>query len=236
MFLHRKLLPLPLLAWYFLIVPPAAGQTATTDTTGRLQSDSQSTLPDSAILPTPAESDSPGVRSDTLSGADTVGSARDSVRALQGRSATGRPDSTRLRSDTAHSSPGGDSSRSTTAELAPALRDTVLGKACGSSDSPSTVAQDLLVVMFGPGVEGRERAAVARSVGGKLLNSPESGVYYIRLRPGGGEAGLRAAADQLSQKPEVRQVGSRSCPSPSSADTASPKSSNSPPSSRSSSP
>jgi hypothetical protein len=142
-------------------------------------------------------------------------------------------DTTRAKTDTIRLPAAADSSKSARA-VHPVPVDSVLAAAC-SGPEPGTIAQDLLVVLFAPEAGTRERAAAARSVRGKLLSSPEAGVYYIRLRPGSGEAGLRAAADELSRMPDVRQVGSRSCPAPPPADTALPKSSNRAPSSRSSS-
>jgi hypothetical protein len=73
----------------------------------------------------------------------------------------------------------------------------------------------LLVIVFGPEAGVQERAAAAKSVDGKLLgpvSSGERGAYYLRVPGGGGEYGLRAAADQLIQSGKVQQVGTRACP------------------------
>ena len=97
---------------------------------------------------------------------------------------------------------------------APAPIDTILGAACGGSEGSGTIARDLLVIVFESDAGARERAAAARSVNGKLIGQAEPGAYYLRVPPGGGEVGLRVAADRLSLLPQVRQVGSRACATP----------------------
>ncbi|HEY9013859.1 MAG TPA: hypothetical protein VIM84_02200, partial [Gemmatimonadales bacterium] len=93
--------------------------------------------------------------------------------------------------------------------------DSILVAACGRLKGGASVAPDLLVLLFAPEATRDERAAVARSVNGKLLGavSSEPGAYYLRVPTGGEEYKLRAVADRLIRSPVVRQVGSRTCPS-----------------------
>jgi hypothetical protein len=218
MSLSPRFLPVALILWC-LFLPLSSGWAQETATDSAVPSTSQAGLPDTAKT----TQDSTAQRSPRVSGRDAAGVA-DSAQP---------EDTTRSKPDTIRLPAAADSSRSATA-VQPTPVDSVLSAAC-SDPGAGTIAQGLLVVLFAPEAGSRERAAAARSVRGKLLSSPEPGVYYIRLRPGGGEAGLRAAADELSRMPDVRQVGSRSCPMPSPANTAPPKSSNPAPSSRSSS-
>ena len=90
--------------------------------------------------------------------------------------------------------------------------DSVLTAACGRAGGSTTIARDLLVVIFAPEVGPSERAAVAKSVDGKLVGSAEPGAYYLQIPAKGQEHLLRAAADRLIQEGHVRQVGSRACP------------------------
>jgi hypothetical protein len=90
--------------------------------------------------------------------------------------------------------------------------DSVLSAACGGPAGSTTIARDLLVVVFAPEAGPAERAAVAKSVDGKLVGSAEPGAYYLQVPARGQEHLLRAAADQLVQLAYVRQVGSRACP------------------------
>jgi hypothetical protein len=76
----------------------------------------------------------------------------------------------------------------------------------------TTIARDLLVVVFAPETSPVERTAAAKSVDGKLVGSAEPGAYYLQVPARGQEHLLRAAADQLVQLGYVRQVGSRACP------------------------
>jgi hypothetical protein len=90
--------------------------------------------------------------------------------------------------------------------------DSVLSAACGGAAGSTTIARDLLVVVFAPEAGPAERAAVAKSVDGKLVGSAEPGAYYLQVPARGQEPLLRGAADQLVQLAHVRQVGSRACP------------------------
>ena len=94
-----------------------------------------------------------------------------------------------------------------------------------------TTAPDLLVVIFTPESGRAERAAVTKSVRGKLLGqaASEPGAYYLWVPSQGQEYRLRAAADQLIQLPQVRQVGTRACPPAPPADTARPGPTTQPP-------
>ena len=111
-------------------------------------------------------------------------------------------------------SPGTVRSDTTAASTQP--RDSILQVACSATAGPAAVARDLLVVVFSSEAGARERAQVARTVEGKLLGPLESepGAYYLRVPARGQEFKLRAAADELARLPQVRQVGSRACPSP----------------------
>ena len=209
--LQYRLIALPLLASYVFLAQPAFGQTSTSDSTGGKPVASQPTVADSASAPAPV--DTPTVTPGPVSPADSLGSPSDSSRPTKGDSTAARADSTRPGSDTARKASARDSTKSATT-VPPAPADSLLTAACRGGGS-TRIAEDLLVVLFAPDVGSRERAAIAKSVKGKLMSSPEPGVYYVRLPKGGGEAGLRAAADQLSQRAEVRQVGSRACPPPS---------------------
>jgi len=221
MSLSPRFLPLALIVWCLLLPASSAwGQETTSDSAVPSTRDNQAGVTDSAKT----AQDSTAQSSPKAPGRDTAGIV-DSAES---------GDTTHPKADTIRLPAAADSSKSARA-VQPASVDSVLSSAC-SDPAAGTIAQDLLVVLFAPEAGSRERAAVARSVRGKLLSSPEPGVYYIRLRPGGGAAGLRAAADQLSRMPEVRQVGSRSCPPPSSSDTAGSKSPKPQPSTRASSP
>jgi hypothetical protein len=75
----------------------------------------------------------------------------------------------------------------------------------------------LLVIVFAPEARAAERAAIAKTVDGRLLGlvtSGEPGAYYLRVPSGGNEYQLRVAADRLILLGKVRQVGSRTCPPP----------------------
>jgi hypothetical protein len=170
------------------------------------QPDSQRARTDTLTQPSgqvfPSDSTT-SVDSPTVGDSSTVG---DSARVLQ-------PDSVRSRTDTARSSKTRDSTQAAPA-VPPAPGDSVLRSACQGT-GPSSIARDLLVVVFAPETGAAQQAATAKRVGGKLLGRvgpSEPGAYYLRLPSGGGEFGLRAASDQLIQQPQVRQVGSRACP------------------------
>jgi hypothetical protein len=138
-------------------------------------------------------------RSDTTSASDTT----------EANDTTTLPDTTQAQ-DTA---PARDTTARPAASAEPG--DSILIAACSGG---ATVARDLLVVVFAPEATDEERTAAAESVEGKLLrpvSSSEPGAYYLRVPSGGGEFGLRAAADELIQLAPVRQVGSRACPPPS---------------------
>lgn len=125
-------------------------------------------------------------------------------------------------SDTSQQRAGADSgstmdstraSATATAPTAPA--DSILRAACGGPAGQTTVARDLLVVVFAPEARRADRAAAARSVDGTLLGpvvSGDPGAYYVGVPSGGEEWRLRLAADRLIQVEVVRQVGSRACP------------------------
>src|SRR5918994_6824101 len=168
-----------------LIAPPAASaQVPATDTTAPAPSD------------TTAASDSLAAGGDTASlpGRDTTDTASrsDSV-----------PDSLRTR-PSAPASLGSVRARSDSVPAAPV--DSVLSAACGGSAGSTTIARNLLVVVFAPEAGSAERAAAAKSVDGKLVGSAEPGAYYLQVPARGQEHLLRAAADQLVQLAYVRQV------------------------------
>jgi hypothetical protein len=157
--------------------------------------------PPSALGQAPASDSTAPVASDSQR------TAADSLQKTDTTPPRPRPDSG-SKTDTTHppSAPSG------TVGPSPQPRDSILTAACGG---PGTVAQDLLVIVFGPEAGARERAAAAKSVDGKLLGpvgSGEPGGYYLRVPTGGNEFRLRLASDQLIQLPQVRQVGSRTCP------------------------
>jgi hypothetical protein len=180
-----------------MATPPAFGQTTATDTTAGAPSDSL-VVPRGDNLAAPADT-GPAAPADTVDTLPRTGS--DSVPAA-GSADTARSPSGSLPSAAA---------RDTAPPAAPV--DRTLSAACGGPGGSAAIARDLLVVVFAPEASARERAAAAESVGGKVLGPAEPGAYYIKLPAGGGEAGLRAAADQLSLVSAVRQVGSRACPS-----------------------
>jgi len=150
---------------------------------------------------------------------DTTGSRSDSLRPETPATPAG-VDTPQAGLDTMRPIGTKDSTK-VAARALPSPVDSILSGACGSPDAPPvTIARDLLVVVFTKEAGARERATAARRVKGKLVGQAEPGAYYLRVPAGGGEVGLRHAADQLSLLPQVRQVGSRSCP-PRSRDTAS---------------
>jgi hypothetical protein len=217
-----------LLGLSYLIVPPAVlGQSSTSDTT---PADNQRTQADSAWVTgvyhpadTTAQRDTISGRDTTRAASDTIpGGAVDTMTTSLDTSRTAGPDTVPSATDTV----GSDTStigssgtaparRTDTASAAAAPADSILSDACDGSGEGSTIAPDLLVVVFAPQVSPGERAAVAEAVDGKLLGPVigQPGAYYIRLPPGSEEPGLRAAADELIRLTQVRQVGSRSCPS-----------------------
>lgn len=136
-------------------------------------------------------------------------------------------DSTRVRSDTVRPKTPASSIIPGTTAARPEPADSILSAACGAAGS-AAVARDLLVIVFAPEAKAADRAAVAKTVNGKLLGSVTSagpGAYYLRVPSGGNEYRLRVAADRLIQLNVVRQVGSRTCPPLPPPDTARQKSS-----------
>jgi hypothetical protein len=215
-----------------LVLPSTlSGQTLGSDTTA--PSDTQparaDSIPLSGVYHAQPDTARQGSPSDTVAGdtttSDTAGVASDTVQSAAGDSApaphTSGAASSSLRSAT--DTLGSDTSRvgasaarrTDTASASAAPADSILSAACGGTGGASTIAPDLLVVVFAPEASPGERAAVAEAVDGKLLGPVigQPGAYYIRLPPGSEEPGLRAAADQLIRLTQVRQVGSRSCPS-----------------------
>ena len=186
-----------------LIAPPAAlGQTTSTDTAATAFSDSLAVAP-GISLPAPGDSGS-------VTPADSVDtpprSAPDSLPAFSVADTTRAPES-------ATAAATRDSTRRPAAAAPAAPVDSILSAACGGAAGSTTVARDLLVVVFAAEAGPPERAAAAKSVDGKLAGSPEPGAYYLQIPARGQEHLLRAAADELVQLPYVRQVGSRACPS-----------------------
>jgi hypothetical protein len=187
MSLHSPLVPTWLLGLGLLIAPAAmSGQAPDSGSTAPAASDSQPALPDS--------------------GQKTRASHPDSA---------SRADSTRGSSDTVSSKAPGSTAKSGTRAVPSGPADTVLSAACNARTGPTTVARNLLVVVFAPEARVADRAAVAKTVGGILLgsvSSGEPGAYYLRVPSRGEEYRLRVAADKLIQLDMVRQVGSRACP------------------------
>jgi hypothetical protein len=206
-----------------------SGQIPGSDTTA--PSDSQPARADSIPLSGVYHAQPDTIRqgtSDTVPGdtarvaSDTIGPAGiDSAPAPSDTSGPPAADSLRnaidiIRRDTSRvgASDSAGARRTDTASASAAPVDSILSAACDGVAGASSVARDLLVVVFAPEVSPGERAAVAEAVDGKLLGPVigQPGAYYIRLPPGSEEPGLRAAADQLIRLTQVRQVGSRSCP------------------------
>jgi hypothetical protein len=169
--------------------------------------------PDSTA-PAPARSDSQASPTDTTRQADTArGSFSDSSGGSVPRDSAPK-DTARASTDSTKPIPRDGPSRSPQPVSAtePESRDTVLTAACQSTGS--TVAPDLLVVVFGAEARAGDRLAAARSVRGELLGpaGSEPGAYYLRVKTGGDESRLRAAADELAMLSQIRRVGSRACP------------------------
>jgi len=175
--MQRKstLLATLLLRLILIIEPPhAEAQAPASDTTGRVASDSQAAARDTSRGARDSVN-SGGAARDTPGGSDTTG-ARDAI---------GGKDTTRRRDTTA----AGDSTRrDTTSRKSAEPRqpaDSILAAACTGG---SSVARDLLVVVFAPDAGSKERAAAAKRVNGKLLgpvSSSEPGAYYFRVLAGG---------------------------------------------------
>jgi hypothetical protein len=144
----------------------------------------------------------PGMRPDSL--------APDSLR--RDTSAL-RRDTSALRRDTsaARVPPPGAPAPDTAARAAPpAPVDSALAVACRESGGEPP---DLLTVVFRASATAEEREAVAREVGGTLLEQSEHqapGAWYLRA-PGSGINPL--VADRLILLPPVLEVGATRCPS-----------------------
>jgi hypothetical protein len=192
----------------------AFGQTQAGDSTVRSPRDSSPALTDSAANSAPT--------GDSASSADTTRSASDTSQAATQEKPAGTPGEQGAR-DTAGARGAVDSIKPAAA-AAPLPSDSILSSACTSSASPTSTAPDLLVVIFTPETGSSDRVAAVKSVKGRLLGQvvSEPGAYYLWVPAGGQEYRLRVAADQLIRSPAVRQVGSRACPSPPSADTSRP--------------
>jgi hypothetical protein len=92
----------------------------------------------------------------------------------------------------------------------PAPVDSALAVAC---EATSGEPPDLLTVAFSPSATERERAAVAREIGGTLLEVSEHaapGAWYLRVP---GSAVDPSIADRLILMPHVLAVGATRCPS-----------------------
>jgi len=194
--------------------PKANGQVTAFDTTGE-SPDNQPDLADTSRASVDTAIGDTAAVTDTIAGRDTT--ARSDT--TDAGDTTSSRDTTAA-SDTATTT---DTSRAQDTAAAPATTagpaasaepvDSILSSACSGA---ATVARGLLVIVFAPEATVGDRTAAAESVKGKLLrpaSSSEPGAYYLRVSSGGGEFGLRAAADELIQLPQVRQVGSRACPS-----------------------
>ena len=191
---HGIVLALSVSVSQLLIAQPAASaQVPATDTTAPAPSDTSAR----------AASDSLAARGDTsIAGRDTT----DTLTRPRSDSV---PDSLR----TAPAAPGrGGTVRARADSIPPTPVDSVLTAACGGAAGSTTIARNLLVVVFASDAGPAERAAAAKSVDGKLVGSAEPGAYYLQVPARGQEHLLRAAADQLVQLAYVRQVGSRACP------------------------
>ena len=189
-------------------LPSPDSITATADS-GRVPTDTV----DTTGAP-PSASDSAPFSSDTVRpGAE--GALRPDTTPRQGSAlpdSAAAADTTRVTSDTLPPRSNPDSIRADSVAQVQAPRDSILDVACSGPARPRIIAPDLLVVVFASGVTAEERAEAAGSVGGKLVGSPEPGVFYLRVPAGGDEYRLRVTADQLSLLPQVRQVGNRACP------------------------
>jgi hypothetical protein len=158
-------------------------------------------------LPTPdstsASRDSGQVSSDTVGVSSPDSSMRDSAAPA---------DTANIKSDSVRPPGNAPPMKPDSAARVKAPRDSILNRACSGPAGPRTIARDLLVVVFASDATAEERAAASATVGGKLVGSPEPGTFYLRVPTKGDEYRLRAAADELSLLPQVRQVGNRTCP------------------------
>ena len=171
------------------MAPQADSAQAQTDTMRPAGAAPAAQPSDSTVRPAGADS----------AGADTVRAALDSVPSPA--------------PDTTHSSATGTSPRSVTGGTNPP--DSILAAACSGPGASTSVARDLLVIGFASYASAEEKTAAAQAVQGTLLgqvSGAEPGTYYLRVPSRGQEYQLRLAADKLAQLPQVKQVGSRSCP------------------------
>jgi hypothetical protein len=177
------------------------------------------TVPTALLGQTPADTLAPAASDSQPSGTDSVqrGSG-----ASQAGADTVLQGAQRDSADTATAKAPRSAVKAGTPAATPEPADSILTAACTSATGSSRIARDLLVVVFAPEAGRAQRAAVAKSVKGKLLGAviSEPGAYYLRVPSGGGEYGLRVAADKLIQWDMVRQVGSRACPPVAPPDTA----------------
>jgi hypothetical protein len=151
---------------------------------------------------TSVKSDSGRVPTDTAGTSRPDSSLRDSVAPT---------DTAKTNSDTLRPRSNATPMKPDTPARVKAPSDSILNLACGGAPGRTT-ALDLLVVVFARDATAEERASASATVGGKLVGSPEPGTFYVRVPAKGDEYRLRAAADQLSLLPQVRQVGNRACP------------------------
>ena len=221
MSLQQAVLALTIFATSALLAPSAlSAQTPTADTSTASSLDSQPSLGDSAVNTAAGGDTVRGLPSSDSASADSSVALGDSASSGDTASAGNSTPSDTLQSamDTVNPAETKDTTKVAASVAPPA--DSILTVACDASGSTTSIAPDLLVVVFAEETGPRERAAAAQSVKGKLIGEAEPGAYYIRIPSGGGEVGLRIAADQLSLHPQVREVGSRACP-PRTRDTAS---------------
>lgn len=194
--MHHIVFAFWLVASSFAVLPPTvAGQDSTADS-------ATASLPDSQ----PAPGDS-AFASDSVALVDGTPPPMDSLRPPQ----VGQVDSGGSAGDST-GVPGAADSTARAAAAPAAPVDSILTAACAGSEGSSSVAPNLLVVVFTAESGAAQRVAAARSIKGKLVGRATPVGYYIRVPGGGGEMRLRAYADQLSQLRQVRQVGSRACP------------------------
>jgi hypothetical protein len=87
--------------------------------------------------------------------------------------------------------------------------DSALKAACQGAQA-GTRAPGLLLVTFSDSLTGKQRLAVARSVGGTLAGAAATGGNYVQVPAD--PAAARMAADSLIRTLGVLQVTERSCP------------------------
>lgn len=197
MSLHHIVFAFWLVASSLVVLPPTvAGQESQADSATTPFPDSQPALSDSALA------------GDSVTLADSTPSPADSL----GPPQVGQADSGRSARDSTGVPATADSTKARAAAAPAAPVDSILTAACAGAEGSSSVAPNLLVVVFTAESGPAQRAAAARSIKGKLVGRATPVGYYIQVPGGGGEMSLRAYADQLSQLRQVRQVGSRACP------------------------